>query len=221
MFNKSMLCPLLIMLVIAAPPAFADSTSNTYVGVTIGTPLTSINKLSDSSGSLNTDSNPGYMAGLAAGVRFDSWESWNIEKIRMEAEVSYRSSELIRLKTTQGQSTDVSGKVTVTNYMVNGYLENTSMLSMDLPVIMFLTAGAGAAMASIDSITYQGTILVAAASDTQLAYQGGFGAGYELTKHLTLDASYKYLGTTEFRFAGIKAQYGSHNIMFGARYLFK
>jgi opacity protein-like surface antigen len=219
MFNKSMFS-LLIMFAITSSPAFADPLSP-YVGVTIGTPLTSINKISDSSGSLNTDFNPGYMAGLTAGVTFDSWDRWNIEKIRAEAEIGYRSSELIRMKNTQGQSVNVSGEVSVTNIMVNGYLENTSMLSRDLPVTLFLTAGVGGAMASISSISYRGTTLVSSARNTQLAYQGGFGFGYDLTKRITLDATYKYLGTTEFNFAGIKAEYGSHNILFGARYLFK
>lgn len=216
-----MFCSLLMMVVVTSPPAFADSTTFPYVGATIGTPLTSINKVSDSSASLPTDFNPGFMAGAVAGVTFDSWGDWNMERIRVEAEIGYRSSELIRMKNTQGQSANMSGMLSVTNFMVNGYVENTSMIADDLPVIMFLTAGAGAAIATIDSISYRGTTLVSSSSNTQLAYQGGFGVGYELTKNITLDATYKYLGTTEFKFAGIKADYGSHNVLCGVRYLFR
>lgn len=219
MFNKSMFS-LLIMFAITSPPAFADSITP-YVGVTIGTPLTSVNKLSDSSGSLNTYSDPGYMAGLTTGITFDSWGKWNIEKIRAEAEIGYRSSELTRMKSTQGQSINVGGTVSVTNIMVNGYLENTILVSNDLPVTLFLTAGAGVAMASISSISYRGTTLVTSSRNTQFAYQGGAGIGYELTKNITLDTTYKYLGTTAFTFAGINADYGSHTILFGARYQFK
>jgi opacity protein-like surface antigen len=220
MSKKFTLCLLLIMFVITSSLAFADSISP-YFGVTVGTALTSVNKLSDSSGSLNTDFDPGYMAGLTAGVTFDSMRGWNIERIRAEAEIAYRSSGLVRMKNLQGQSADMSGTVSVTNFMLNGYLENTSLLPNNIPAILFLTVGAGAAHASISSISYQGTTLVKSASDTQLAYQAGFGVGYELTKNTTLDASYKYMGTTTFNFAGIKAEYGSHNILLGARYAFK
>jgi opacity protein-like surface antigen len=204
-----------------SPVLAIDSDIYPYVGVTLGTPLTSVNKLSDSSGSLNTDFNPGYMGGLTAGVTFDSMLGWNVEKIRAEAEVGYRSSKLVRMKNTQGQSVNVSGTASVTNFMLNGYLENTSLLSNDLPVNLFLTAGVGAAMASISSISYQGATLVKSASDTQLAFQAGSGVGYELTKNITMDASYKYMGTTTLNFAGVKAEYGSHNILLGARYSFK
>lgn len=220
MFKQIIFCSLFVMAVSSSPSAFADSASP-YVGVTIGTPLTSINKLSDSSGSLDTESNLGYMAGLTAGAVFEMSGGWNVERIRAEAEIGYRSSELVRLKNKQGQTSGVNGTVEVTNIMVNGYLENTSMLSSDLPVTIFLTAGAGAATASISSISYQGATLIKSARNTQLAYQGGLGFGYGLTNSITLDAAYKYMGTTRFNFAGIMAEYGSHNILLGARYTFK
>ena len=204
-----------------SPVLAIDRSIYPYIGVTAGTPLTSVTKLSDSSGSLNTDFNPGYMGGLTAGVTFDTGFRWNIERVRTEVEVGYRSSELKRMKNTLGQSANMNGTVSVTNFMLNVYLENLSQLVTDASTTLFLTAGVGAATASISSISYQGTTLVNSARDTQLAYQGGFGAGYELTKNITLDASYKYMATTAFNFAAIKAEYGSHNILLGARYAFK
>lgn len=223
MFKCVMFFLLLIISVTTSSPAFAafSDFAYPYLGVTIGSPLTSIRKLSDSSGSLTTDFKPGYMAGVTAGVAFDSWLGWNIERIRAEAEIAYRSSNLTKMTNSKGLSYNASGTVSVTNIMMNGYLENSSMLSRDLPVTVFLTAGAGAAMASISSISYQGKTLVNSASNTQLAYQGGLGAGYELTKKITLDATYKYLGTTAFKFGGINAEYGSHTVLLGARYTFK
>ena len=125
------------------------------------------------------------------------------------------------MKNSGGLSSDVTGEVSVANIMVNGYLENTSMLSNDLPVTLFLTAGAGVAIASISPVLNQGTTLIASARDAQFAYQGGAGVGYKFTKNVTVDTSYKYLGTTDFTFGGIKAAYGSHTILVGARYQFK
>jgi opacity protein-like surface antigen len=192
-----------------------------YVGITLGSPLTSINSLSDSSGSLDTEFKPGYMAGFTAGISFETVQRWNINRIRAEAEVGYRSSELSRMKNSRGISTDLNGTLTVANYMLNGYLDNLTAFTKDTPVSLFISAGAGVAVASISSITNRGTILVNSSKNTQLAYQGGIGAGYELTKSFGLDVTYKYLGTTPFKFAGVKAEYGSHNILFGAKYSFK
>jgi len=210
------------LLCFAISPALAfDGSTYPYVGVTLGSPLTAINKLSDSSASLNTDFDPGYMAGLTAGVAIDSKLGWNVERIRAEAEIGYRSNDLLRMKGPQGQSANMNGTVSVTTFMLNGYLENTGTIIERMAVSLYLTAGAGAAMASISSIVFQGTTLVTSASNTQLAYQGGLGAGYGLTKNITLDASYRYLGTTKFKFAGVNAEYGSHNILLGARYAFR
>ena len=216
MFDKSIiLCTLLVTCVLSSLPACADTIP--YVGVIAGSPFALVTRLSDSRSSLDMESNPGYMAGLTAGVTCDSWFGWNIEKIRTEAEVSYRSSKLVRASNAVGRSVDVSSTVTVTNFMVNGYLEN----SKDMPVTLFLTAGAGAAMASIGALSYQDATLVPSASNTQFAYQGGVGIGYELTSNIMLDTTYKYFATTPFTFAGIKADYGSHTILLGARYQFK
>jgi opacity protein-like surface antigen len=211
-----------MLLLFGLTPAFAfDSGMYPYVGVTLGSALTSVSKLTDASASLKTDFDPGPMAGLTAGIAFDSELGWNIDRLRAEVEVGYRSNDLVRMKNNQGQRANMKGKVSVVDVMLNGYLENTSLLAEEVPLKLFLTAGAGTAMASISSIDFQGNTIVKSASDTQLAYQGGAGLGYELTKRITLDMSYRYLGTTKFKFGGINAEYGSHNILLGARYAFK
>lgn len=206
--------------VIASQPAVAEA-AYPYIGVTAGIPLSSIYKLSDSTGSLDMDSDPGYMAGLSAGIVFDMYGVWNIERIRTEAEFGYRSNKLTKMTNAGGLSTDVNGTVTIIDFMVNGYLENTSMLTSELPVTVFLTAGVGLAGASVSSVTYENTTLLNSVRDTQFAYQGGLGVGYELTNNITLDATYKYMGTSAFNLSGVKAEYGTHNILFGAQYYFK
>ena len=85
---------------------------------------------------------------------------------------------------------------------------------------IFLTAGAGTATATITSVTNKGKTLVSAGNNVQFAYQGGVGFGSELSKNISLDVIYKYMGTTPFKFSGVSVDYGSHNVMIGARYLF-
>lgn len=210
-----------LMVLIASPVSAAESDIYPYAGVTLGTALTSASKLSDGSGSLYTDFNSGYMAGVAIGIAFNTNLEWNIERIRLEAEMGYRSNDLTSIKNSKGQSADVSGTMTVKNLMINGYLDNTGLLVNGVPVNIFLTAGAGVAMANISTISYQGIPLVESANDTRFACQGGLGVGYELTKQITLDAAYRYMWAAPFTFAGVKADYGSHDILLGARYAFK
>lgn len=203
------------------PVLAGESAMYPYAGATLGAALTAVSKLSDSSGSLDTDFKAGYLAGVTTGLAFYAPLGWNIDRIRIEAELGYRSNALLRVKNSQGQSAAMNGTLTVKNLMVNGYLDNTGMLINDVPVTLFLTAGAGVATASISTINFQGVTLVTSAHDSRLAYQGGAGVGYELTRNITLDATYKYMGTSPFNFAGVKADYGSHNVMLGAWYAFK
>lgn len=203
-------------------PAFAvEKDVYPYMGVTLGTALTSVSKISDSSGSLDTDFKSGYMAGLIAGIAFNTDPGLNIDRIRVEAEAGYRTNELLKIKNSQGQSASMNGAITVKNFMINGYLDNTLLLTNGVPVKIFVTAGGGIVTATSDTITYQGATLVESANDTQFAYQGGLGFGYEPMDNITLDVTYKYLGTAPFKFGEVTADYGSHNIMFGAWYAFK
>lgn len=203
-------------------PAFAvESDIYPYIGITAGSALTSVRTLSDSSGSLYPVFNPGYIAGVEAGIAYNTNPGLNIDRIRVEAEAGYRTSKLVRMRNAGGHDADMSGTVTVKNLMLNGYLDNTGLTFNDLPVHLFVTAGVGVAAATNSTVSYQGTTIVPSANDTQLAYQGGAGFGYELTNKIIFDATYKYLGTTPFRFADVKADYGSHSILLGARYSFK
>lgn len=211
-----------LMSILVSPVLAFGSSTYPYASITFGTPLTATNKLSDKSGSLNTDSNPGYMTGLCVGVTFETKPGWNIEQVRAEAEIGYRTNDLVKIRNKQGQTDNMSGNVAVINFMLNGYLENTVLLASNVPINIFITAGVGSAMASTSPIYLPNTPdPIPSSNDTQLAYQAGLGAGYQLTKRFTLDAVYKYLGTTPFNFSGIKAEYGSHNILLGARYSFK
>lgn len=208
-------------LVLVSSALGSEGFATPYIGVYGGSAITSVNKLSDSSGSLNTDFDPGYLIGVTAGVTFDLKYGMNIDRVRTELEAGYRSNALARMKDAHGQSAKMDGTVTVTNFMLNCYLDNTSTLSNAQPFNLFMTVGVGAATASISPISYQGTTLVTSASDTQLAYQGGVGAVFDLTKNVMLDVAYKYLGTTKFIFTEVNAEYGSHNAMLGVRYSFK
>jgi opacity protein-like surface antigen len=213
------ICLALMFLTSAQALAFDDSI-RPYIGVIAGSPITSVNRFSDASGAVDAVFNPGILGGLNVGASIDTIWGYNIDRFRLEAEVAYRTNELVSLNNAQGRSTSINGTVSVTNYMLNGYLENSNFVSKETPVSIFLTAGAGAAIATITEISILGRTLVASGKNTQLAYQGGMGVGSELTKNITVDLTYKYMGTAPFKFYGVSAEYSSHNILIGARYMF-
>ena len=56
--------------------------------------------------------------------------------------------------------------------------------------------------------------------DTVFAWQLGVGVGYELTKAMSLDVGYRYLGSSDFEYGSTNIELGSHNVTAGVRYTF-
>jgi len=143
---------------------------------------------------------PGLAAGGAIGLDFEAG--------RIEAEVAYRRSGISEIG---GVSINGSGKLQVLSYMVNGYL--TAPVQSALKP--YLLGGVGFATGFLSSVGGS-----TSATSTQFAYQGGAGIGFDIKRNVTLDASYRYLGTSDFSFNGDKLSYGSHNMLFGVRYTY-
>jgi opacity protein-like surface antigen len=216
---KALLLCFVILFLNSTSFAFDDSV-RPYIGIFAGCPVTHNTKLTDTSGTVDTVFDPGILGGLVVGASTDTDWGYNINRLRIEAEASYRTNELKKISDGLGNSTTVKGTFSVTNFMLNGYLENSNFMTKEMPVSLFLTAGVGAAMGTITEISYSGSTLVASGKNTQLAYQGGAGIGSELTRNILIDLTYRYMGTTPFKFSAVSADYGSHNVQIGARYLF-
>lgn len=221
LFVSRILLVCCLVLILVSPVLAVEKDFYPYAGLTAGALLTPACRFSDNSGSLDAEFDPGYLAGMQAGVAFDPYIGLNIERVRIEAEVGYRSSNLSRIRNVAGNKTNVNSKLTIKDIMINGYLDNTAMLSKDEPVTLFITAGVGIASASLDTVSYQGIGIINSGNDSQLAYQGGIGVGYGLTSNITFDVTYKYMATAPFRFNDVKADYSSHNIILGLWYAFK
>ncbi|MEJ2169456.1 MAG: outer membrane beta-barrel protein, partial [Desulfobacterales bacterium] len=53
--------------------------------------------------------------------------------------------------------------------------------------------------------------------DTVFAYQVGIGIGYAVTKKITIDVRYRYLGTEDSEYDTTKAEFASNNVLLGMR----
>jgi OmpA-OmpF porin, OOP family len=147
----------------------------------------------------------GYSVGGVAGFEFCN--------ARVEAEVSYRNSSVDNLG-----GAAATGSIDMLSYMVNGYYEFNVNNRKWRP---YVGGGGGLARAELSSDFAVGGVPVSGGStDTRFAYQGIAGVGYYLTKHIVLDASYRFFSTLRFKLGGVDASYATHNAFVGARLRF-
>jgi len=124
---------------------------------------------------------------------------------RTELELGYQSSDVENMIFIEDgdeydfgdEGEDISGDVSVTSLMANGYYD------IDLGgVEFFLTAGVGVAQIDIDDIEFADGDVVYNASETALAYQLGAGFGIPVSDGIMLDARYRYFATTDATISG-------------------
>jgi len=200
---------------LAAAPVFA---AGPYVGVEGGVVF-----LSDSSfdvaginvGDIKFDT--GWGIGLTGGYDFGTW--------RLEGELAYRANDVKEFSDSTG-SFPLDGDVSSTVLMLNAYYD---FRTISPSVIPYIGAGIGAAFVSADVTdpdpVFGGQVLDD--DDTVFAYQLIAGVAFPVSKQLTIDLNYRYLGTTDPAFeivgaSGIEAEaeIQSHNIFVGLRYSF-
>jgi len=114
-----------------------------------------------------------------------------------------------------GVSLPGSGDVTSTSVMANLYYDITPKALWS----PFLGAGLGLARVEVDDAAVMG-VVIGDDDDTVFAWQLMAGIGCKLTEETTLDLSYRYFATSDPDFSGVKAEYGSHNVMVGIRVSF-
>jgi opacity protein-like surface antigen len=147
----------------------------------------------------------GYSVGGVAGFEFC--------KARVEAEVVYRNSNVDSLG-----GVAATGGINLLSYMVNGVYEFDVNNRSWRP---YVGGGGGLARAELSSDFAVGGVPVSGGStDTRFAYQAIGGIGYYLTKHIVLDASYRYFSTLRFKLGEVDASYTAHNAVVGARFRF-
>ena len=92
----------------------------------------------------------------------------------------------------------------------------------DAPVPVLIEGvmiGVGAARLDTDAVSGAGVTIPD--NDTwQFAYQFGVGIGWQATKSLTVDLSYRYYATLDPKFNDIEMEYQTHNILLGIRFNF-
>ncbi len=217
----------LAILTTAAPANAANdfylSLSGLYFVPTDSTVSTTVDNLKIES-DLKMDSGMGFAAAVGYGATVG---------LRGEIELSYRSADWDRFSglklSSGGQSVSfdgtlpVEGSTTATGLMANGYV-TLEAWEQFCPYF-----GAGIGMAQIDATFDEQTYTVdgtdytfakASSDDTVVAYQIMLGVGYPLGDSAEARLGYRYFGTGEAEFEGIKAGLSSHNVEAGLLFRF-
>lgn len=140
--------------------------------------------------------NPGFNLGVAMGLQTGNF--------RVEGELRYLRN--------NGEVVDTSSFHWNTfPFMLNGYYDFNQLSYGNLHP--FIGVGLGSAIVNIGGDNIQ--------SDTGnvFAYQAMPGIAYDLNQNVSMDLSYRYLGTSHV-FEGQSGTYQSHSINLGLRYRF-
>lgn len=148
-----------------------------------------------------------YDAGFAIGAGL----GYNFGAGRLEAEIGYKTADTDEIKADGFGSASIDGDMSVFSVMANGYID----LNASPTVKPYLMAGIGMANVAIDS-----SDLDVDDDDDVFAYQAGAGVGFALSDKVTLDISYRYMGTEDADIDGADVEYGSHNVLAGIRVQF-
>ena len=174
-----------------------------YFSGNLGVTMPTDSDVSESglSGEITYDA--GFAIGAALGYEFGAG--------RLEAELGYKIADTDKVKVDGLGSASIDGDLSVLSFMANGYLD----FNASPTVKPYLMAGIGVANVKLDS-----SDLDADDNDTVFAYQAGVGVGFAINDKVTIDISYRYMGTQDPTIDGTDIEYGSHNILAGVRVKF-
>ncbi len=158
---------------------------------------------------------PGWMAEGAIGYAHESG-------FRGEIAVGYRKNDLDEIKVSVAglgsASASAGGDITATTVMVNGYYD--AYFDRQRRWALYLGGGVGAAYLDLSGLSVGGLAGSFNDDDTVFAYQGSTGISFAATQNVVLSLGYQYLATEDPEFGGVDAEYQTHNVVAGARFLF-
>jgi opacity protein-like surface antigen len=142
----------------------------------------------------------GVAYGGSIGLRGDGY--------RLEAAYGHQQNKADKFFITTPAASD--DKISISSYMVNGYLEMDQDSSID-PYVM-----TGIGMANMKT---SGPTMIPANS-TVFAWQFGIGAGIKVMDHLLIDLGFRYLKPSNYTADNIKVRSSIKNLMTGVIYYF-
>lgn len=215
-FSTAMLSAALVMGL--AGTAQAQSSSGYYGGLMGGLNLLQDSDVSGSGVNATASFDHGY---AILGVVGYDYGKYSFGGLRSELELGYRSNgadSISGSNTTVGVG-GLSGDVKAYSAMINGLYD----LPVNFPVRPYLGAGIGIAHIDVDKVARDSGFIND--SDTQFAYQGIAGLGWDVDPKWRVNLDYRYFSTLDPDFttgsnANVSGEYHTHTVMLGFAYKF-
>jgi len=192
-------------LIVALACPISSHAGELYFGGTAGVSLTSDADVAGTGINTSIDFDPGPIAVIAAGYKFDNG-------FRGELELAGRWNDVESVG-----STSSSGDTAAYSGMLNALYD----IKIEGPITPYVGAGLGIARIDDNSVSPIGGSSVSD-DDTALAYQAILGISYDLSESMALTADYRYfasddLSLTTASSVAVEQEYSSHAILVGLR----
>lgn len=174
-----------------------------YAGFSLNNDMDFSENATPANGSFEPENSVNFAGAL--GIRFN-------RNFRMEAELSYRSSDIESANISGTGITPVTGDLDTTALLLNGYYDFNIKGWKTQP---YVTAGLGVARHSGD-ITDPGAFTQTVDdSATSFLWNVGTGLKYRVRDNFAWTAGYRYLDGSDFDFGGTDIDYSSHEFRVG------
>ncbi len=149
-----------------------------------------------------------------AGYNVDGALGYKYKMFRIEGEIAYRQNDFDQFNI-GALTIEASGNIDALSAMANVYFD----FENDTAWTPFIGAGAGWASVEVEDLVISG-FLPGDEDDDGFAYQFIGGFGYEVSEALTANLEYRYFAADDPELGAVKADYETHNIVVGLRYIF-
>jgi opacity protein-like surface antigen len=201
----------LLLLIMNSPVAAGGY----YLGIQGGMGFPPESKGTDSQGRVNFSYDSGYDGSVTLGYDLGN-DHPNLGNGRVELEFNKASNDINEVQFVEN-NVGIAGSADRTSIMLNTIGEYVTESGM----IIYALLGIGWAEITLDNITILNEPFIDD-SNSQFAYQAGFGLAWKLSGHWAVDVGYRYYGTTDLEFTkqdgtGLDFEYASHRVLAGLR----
>ena len=142
--------------------------------------------------------------------------------LRVEEEIFYKTATTKEFDYS-GVKSKIDSNVRAVGAMTNLYYDwfHDVKALADGPYSPYIGLGAGFANVHMSEGSVDVYKFWNSGNDTAFAFQIAVGSAIPVYKDLSLDVSYRYLGTTNVKIDQIDTSFNTHNFLLGVRYLFK
>lgn len=193
--------------VLAVPMSSMAADDAFYIKGSLGIGMamdTDIDNMPNAAGTAKMTYDTGFVGSLAAGYNFAN-------PMRMEVEFLNQKNDLDRLSYNNLYGNFTEGDLKAHSFMVNGFYD----VNTGSPWTPFIGAGIGWSKLDLNTPGFDNSD-----NDDVFTYQFIGGVAYAFNEQWSVDAQYRFIGTSDATISDADYDFNSNNLMLGLRYSF-